>query len=144
MGDPAGRLQRLYAAPFTNRTFRPGLDGLAAAGVLRQLQLNGRVSLVEESRAEAVLAGVVRLYENDAIAFDPTDVGRRFRVRVYLATTLTDRRGGTPPVHREVVGEAFYTVGTTVSGTRAAEEDAVRRAVLDLAARLVTYLVDDL
>jgi len=142
--DPAGRVQRLYAAPFTNQTFRAGLDGLAAAAVLRQLQLTGGVTLVEESRAEHVLKGVVRLYENDAITFDPSDVGRRFRVRVYLTTTLTDRRGGTAPVQREVVGEAFYTVGSTATGTRAAEEEAIRRAVAELAARLVTYLVDDL
>jgi len=144
MMDPAGRVQRLYAAPFTNRTFRAGLDGMVAAAVLRQLQLNGGVSVVEESQAEHTLKGVVRLYENDAIAFDPTDVGRRFRVRVYLTTTLSDRRGGSPPVQREVVGEAFYTAGNSVSGARAAEEDAVRRAVAELAARLVTYLVDDL
>jgi len=144
MVNPEARVQRLYAAPFTNRTFRAGLEGLVAAAVLRQLQLNGGVSLVEEGRAGHVLTGMVRLYENDAIAFDASDVGRRFRVRVYLTTTLTDRRGGVPPLQREVVGEAFYTAGNTVSGTRAAEEEAVRRAVTDLAARLVSYLVDDL
>ena len=79
-----------------------------------------------------------------AIAFDASDVGRRFRVRVYVTSTLTDRRAGRLPVQRDVVGEAFYTVGSTLAGTRAAEEDAIRRAVGDLAVRLVSYVIDDL
>jgi hypothetical protein len=134
------RLQRLHVAPFANDTFRPGVNAVVAEAVLRRLQLDHRVAVVEEGGAEAVLAGAVRQYENEAVAFERVDIGRRFRVRLFVAATLVDRRGG-PTLRQEVVGEAFYTAAAAVTGTRAAEEDAVRRAAQDLAERLVAVLI---
>lgn len=138
-----GRTPRLHVAPFANSTYRPGIHALVSAAILRRLQLDRRLTVVDEPRAEAVLGGIVRAYENEAVAFERAEIGRRFRVRLVVTATLTDRRGGAPLRH-ELTGEAFYTAGTGVTGTRAAEEDAIQRAANDVAGRLVAVLIDDL
>jgi hypothetical protein len=145
---PAGSLSpdvtpRIHVAAFANSTFRPGMHALVGAAVLRRLYLDRRLALVEEPRAEVLLAGTVRGYENEAVAYEQAEIGRRFRIRIWVTATLTDRRGGRPVQH-EVLGEAFYTAGRGVTGTRAAEEDAVQRAASDVADRLVAILIDEL
>ncbi len=136
-------LPRLHVAPFANHTMRPGVHTLVGAAVLRRLQIDRRLTLVSEPQAEAVLTGAVNAYENEAVAYEQAEIGRRFRVRLFVTATVTDRRGG-PVVTHELAGEAFYTAGSGVTGTRAAEEDAAQRAASDVATRLVSVLIDEL
>jgi hypothetical protein len=96
---------------------------------------------VDEPAADAVLGGTVVSVQSDAVASDLTDVGRRFRVRIVFKGTL-QRPTGTAARVREITGEAFFTAGSGVVGARTAEDEAVQRASQDLAARLVTALVD--
>lgn len=137
-------IQRLHLAALTNDTFRPGLQGLVSAAILRRLQQGGRVQLAPPEAADAVLAGSLTAYQNDPIAFERADIGRRFRVRVILALRLTVRGGDKVLLKEDLVGEAFYTAGAGVVATRAAEEEATARAAQDLAARVVSRLMEGL
>jgi hypothetical protein len=141
-GTLAERPPRLHVSAFANNTYRPGVHALVSAAVLRRLQLDRRLAVVDEAGAEAVLKGAVQGYENEAVAFERAEIGRRFRVRLLVTATLVDRRGGAPVTH-ELAGEAFYTAGVGVTGTRAAEEDAIQRAAGDLADRLAAVLAGD-
>jgi hypothetical protein len=71
-------------------------------------------------------------------------VGRRFRVRLVFAMRLTERGGEKALLKEEIAGEAFYTTGSDVVGTRSAEEEAAQRAAQDLAAQVVTRLMEGL
>lgn len=137
-------IQRVHLAAITNSTFRPGIQGGVEAAVLRRLQFDGRVAVTGEADAEAVLSGQVVAYQNIPIAFDQSDIGRRFRVRIVLEMTLMDRRGAGVLLKEETVGEAYYTAGTGVVGTRSAEDEAIQRAVQDLATRAVARLMEEL
>jgi hypothetical protein len=143
-GSLPEEIQRLYVAPLTNGTFRPGLQGLVGAAILRRLQQDGRVRVASQETAKAVLGGALTAYENLPIAFDTNDVGRRFRVRLIFAMQVTEQAGGKVLLKEEIAGEAFYTTGTDVVGTRSAEEEADRRAAQDLAARVVAGLMEGL
>lgn len=140
-GSLQGDIRRLHVAAIRNDTFRAGLQGVVAAAVRRRLVTDGGFQLVDEPAAQAVLGGTVVNVQSDAVAFDLADVGRRFYVRIVMKATLRGP-GGTSERSREVLGEAFYTAGIGVVGTRTAEEEAVQRASQDLAARLVAGLVD--
>ena len=100
--------------------------------------------LAPPEAADAVLGGSLTAYQNDPIAFERADIGRRFRVRVTLALRLAERGGDKVLLKEEIVGEAFYTAGAGVVATRAAEEDATARAAQDLAGRVVARLMDGL
>lgn len=143
-GSLPAEIQSVSLAPLTNHTFRPGLQGLVGAAILRRLQQDGRVHVVSQETAEAVLTGDLTAYENIPIAFDPQDVGRRFLVRLVFAMQLKERGGEKVLLKEEVTGEAFYTTGSDVVSTRSAEEVAAQRAAQDLATRLVTRLAEGL
>ncbi len=135
--------RRLFVAAITNETFRAGLQGLVGAAIRRQLQFEGGVRLVEERGAGRVLSGRVTGYVSDGIGFDRQDIGHRFRVRLILQATVTPADGKGAPWNGEFIGETFYTAGTGVVNTRTAEDEAVRRAAQDLAARLVARLLEE-
>jgi hypothetical protein len=142
--DLPASLQRLHVAPVKNETFRPGLEGAITAAMLRQFRQDGRVQLAAQEAADGVLASRVVAYENLPITFTPFDVGRRYRVRVWLALELRARGQNTPMLEEQLAGEAYYLTGADVVATRTAEEEATQRAVRDLAARVVTRILDTL
>lgn len=143
-GNLPREIQRLHLAALANDTFRPGLQGLVSAAILRRLQQDGRVRLAPAEAADSVLDGSLTAYQNDPIAFERADIGRRFRVRVTLALRLREREGEKLLLQEEIVGEAFYTAGAGVVSTRAAEEEAAARAAQDLAARIVARVLEGL
>lgn len=143
-GNVPPEMQHLYVAPLTNGTFRPGLQGLVGAAILRRLRQDSRIHLVAEGAADAVLVGDLTVYENIPIAVDPNDVGRRFRVRVILAMQLKERSGEKMLLKEDITGEAFYTTGGDVVGTRSAEDEAAQRAAQELAARVMMRLIEGL
>lgn len=137
-------LQRLHLAALRNDTFRPGLQGFVGAAILQQLQQDGRIRVSPQESADAVLAGTITAYQNIPIAFDQSDIGQRFRVRLIMTMQLTGRSAEKVLLREEVYGEAYYTAGQEVTETRTAEQDAGFRAAQDLAARLVTRLLEGL
>jgi outer membrane lipopolysaccharide assembly protein LptE/RlpB len=143
-GSLPPEMHHLYVAPLTNGTFRPGLQGLVGAAILRRLRQDSRIHLVNQEVADAVLAGDLTTYENLPIAFDSSDVGRRFRVRVTFAMQLKERNGEKMLLKEEISGEAFYTTGSDVVGTRSAEDEAAQRAAQELAARVMMRLIEGL
>ena len=143
-GNVPPEVQHLYVAPLKNATFRPGLQGLVGAAILRRLQQDGRVHLVAQPVADAVLAGDLTAYQNIPITFDVNDVGKRFLVRVIFAMQLQDRSQEKVLLKEEISGEAFYTAGATVVETRSAEDVAAQRAAQDLAARVMMRLTEGL
>ncbi len=139
----AGQTPNLQVSPITNGTYKPGLDAVVSAAILRQLRLTGQGPSANRP-PDFVLSGSVINYENDAIASNPQDIGQRFRVRVTMQATLTPRTGGTPRLKENIVGQSFYTVGADVVGTRAAENDAAIRASQELARRLAARIMEEL
>ena len=143
-GSLPPEIQRLHLAALVNDTFRPGLQGLVGAAIIRRFQQDGRVHLSALEAADAILEGTLIAYHNDPVAFERIDIGRRFRVRLTLLLRLTGRDGKKVLLKDEIVGEAFYTAGNDVVATRSAEEEAAQHAARDLAGRVVTRLMEGL
>jgi outer membrane lipopolysaccharide assembly protein LptE/RlpB len=141
-GSPAGRRTLLVQA-IGNETLRPGLQGIAAAALLRQLRLQGVAGSTDAGSADLVLSGGITGYLNEAITFSSQDIGRRFRIRLVMSVTLTRPADGSIRLAETIVGEAFYTTGTDAVTTRNAEEEAVRRAAQDMASKLVSRILEE-
>jgi len=114
-----------------------------AAAIQRQLLLDARIPVVEEARADLILLGRVSAYGVEALAFDQSDIGRRFRVRVIATIVASSRTENRVRFQGNFWGEAYYTAADTVQAVRAAEEDAVRRAALDLAGQVASRLLEE-
>lgn len=134
----------LAIIPFTNATFRPHLQGAIASAVLGVLRRDPRIALAQQEVADLLLEGTIAAYANDGIGFDQKDIARRFRVRILLQAVLKERKSGAILAKEELFGEAFYTAGGSVTATQAAEEEAMARAVLDLAERVHLLIITGL
>jgi hypothetical protein len=143
-GSLPPEIQRLHLAALKNSTLRPGLQGIVGTAILGRLQQEGRIRTAPQETADAVLEGTISAYQNIPVAFEQGDIGRRFRVRLILNMQLKERNGEKVLLKDEVLGEAYYTAGTGVVTTRAAEEEAGLRAAQDLAVRVVTRLLEGL
>jgi hypothetical protein len=139
-GRPA---PRIHLAPFGNDTVRPGLHGTVAGAIQRQLLLDLRMPVVDAAQADLLLRGRVSGYGVEALAFDPSDIGRRFRVQVVATITASSRPENVVRFQGIFRGEAYYTAADTVQAVRTAEEEALRRAVQDLAGQVAARLLEE-
>jgi len=141
--SPPSNGGRVSVEAITNETMRPGIHAMVSAALLRQLRLQGVEGSAGPGPPDLVLSGSVTAYENDAIAFDSQDIGKRFRVRVTLLATLVNRGDGTVRLKETVAGEAFYTAGVGAVGARNAEDEAAGIAARDVASKLVARLLEE-
>jgi len=141
-GPPASGGQVSVGA-ITNETMRPGVQGIVAAALLRQLRLHGVLRTPDVSAPDLILSGGVTAYLNEPIAFDRQDIGRRFRVRVTLLSTLVARADGKVRFSEAITGEAYYTAGVGAVSALNAEDAALQIAAKDLASKLVARLLEE-
>jgi hypothetical protein len=127
-----------------NNTFRAGLQGQVGESLNQRFRADGRVQVRPSTEADAVIETLITGYVNEGVAWDPNGVARRFRVQVTAGLTLRDRRTYRVLINEGMVGEAYYTAGSGVGTTLAAEDDAARRAVRDLADRVAARIIEGL
>ena len=140
---PPSKGHQVSVEAITNETMRPGIHAMVSAALLRQLRLQGVGGVTGPGPPDLVLSGSVTTYDNDAIAFDSQDIGKRFRVRMTLLATLVGRNDGKVRLKEAVVGEAFYTAGVGAVGARNAEDEAASVAARDVASKLVARLLEE-
>ena len=128
--------------PITNSTFQAGLQGQLGEALHRRLLADGRVRVRPSTEADAVIETIITSYSNEGVAWDANGVARRSRVQVTAGMTLRDRKTYRVLISEGMVGEAYYTTGSGVGTTLAAEDGAARRAVRDLADRLATRIIE--
>ena len=141
-GTPGGE-RRVSVGAITNETMRPGVQGIVAAAILRQLRLHGVLRTPDAGVPDLMLSGGVTAYLNEPIAFDRQDIGRRFRVRVTLSSTLVGRADSKVRFTEAITGEAYYTAGVGAVSARNAEDEALQLAAQDLASKLVSRLLEE-
>lgn len=143
LSGPSSAGPRIAVEAITNETMRPGIQGIVGAAVLRQLRFHGVLGSSEAGPPTLILSGGVTGYQNEAIAFDRQDIGRRYRVRVTLLSTLTDRTDGTVRLKEAIVGEAYYTTGVGAVSVSNSEAEALNVAAQDVANKLVARLLEE-
>lgn len=141
-GTPASSRQVSVGA-IANETMRPGVQGVVAAALLRQLRLHGILRTPDAGTPDLMLSGGVTAYLNEPIGFDRQDIGRRFRVRVTLLSTLVGRTDGRVRFNEAITGEAYYTAGVGAVSARNAEDEALQFAAQDLASKVVARLLEE-
>jgi len=135
-------LRRIHVTVTNAGTFRPGLDStLAQVLTQRILSAGGRV-VAEETQADAAIKATITALERNPVAFDRTDLARRFRMVVVLDLQVVQRKDQAELTREQVRAEAYYSAPPGVTGTQVAEDEAVLRALRTLADQVVTRVVE--
>jgi hypothetical protein len=130
--------------PIGNSTFRSGLQGFLGEYLHQRFLSDGRVRLRPSTDADAIIETIITGYGNEGVAWDREGVARRFRVQVSAGITLRDRHSLRVLITDGIAGEAYYTAGSGIGTTLAAEEEGTRRALRDLADRVATRIIEGL
>ncbi|MFQ5882680.1 MAG: LPS assembly lipoprotein LptE [Candidatus Methylomirabilales bacterium] len=137
-----GRLKRIHLAVSNTGAFRPGLQAaLTHALTQRILGAGGRI-VEEETLADATIQANITALESNPVAFDAKDIARRFRMAVVLDLQVIQRKDQVELAKEEIRGEAYYTAPLGITGTQVAEDEAIHRALRDLADKVVTRVVE--
>jgi len=135
-------LQRIHVAVSNKGTFRPGLEtAVTQALTQRILSAGGRV-VADETQADATMKAAIVALENNPVAFDAQDIAQRFRLAVVVNLQVIQRKDKVELANEQVRGEAYYSTPPGITGTEVAQNDAIHRALRDLADKVVTRVVD--
>ena len=123
---------------------RPGLQTDVTQALTQRILTAGGLVVHEKSQADATMTATITALQNNAVTFSSTDIAQRFRVVVVVSLHVTQREGKVELANGQVQGQAYYSAPSGVTGTEVAENDAIRRAIRDLADQVVTRVVEPL
>ena len=135
-------LKRIHLDISSPGTSRPGMEAEARQALTQGILNAGGQVVAEKSQADATIkAAIVSLQENP-VAFDAQDIATRFRTVVLLDVEVVQHNGTVELAKERISGEAYYSAPAGITGTEAAAHDAIRRALRDLADKVVTRVAD--
>jgi len=137
-------LKRIRLEVSDTGSSRPGLQTDVTQALTQRILSAGGQVVLEKSQADATMTARITALENNAVAFDATDIAQRFLVVVVVDLEVTQRKGKVELAREQVRGEAYYSAPSGVTGTEVARSDAIRRAISDLADQAVTRVVEPL
>lgn len=135
-------LKRIHLDISNTGAFRPGVEtDFTQALARRILRAGGRV-VETQDQADVTMKATITNLQNNPVAFDAKDIAQRFRVVVVLDLEVTQRKDRLELAKEQVRGEAYYSAPSGVTGTQAAADTAIRRALRDLADQVVARVVE--
>jgi len=132
-------IKRVCIPTFENDTTRSGIEQEITTAVTEAFIADGRLSVVSEGEADAMLRGVIVKYEKGPLTFDRAQTVDEFRVEIVLAIEFEDLREG-KVLWKEDEFRAWksYVEGSEVGG----EDQAFKGITATLASDIVSRTVE--
>jgi outer membrane lipopolysaccharide assembly protein LptE/RlpB len=137
---PAG-IKTVHIPTLENRTQEPGIEDFVTQALTQAVVTSGLVRIARNAAdADATLEGQIIEYNLSSLAFDRTANVTQYRLRIALALTLRDLRKNEVLWRQERIEErADFNVAGQVSTNLSREEQAVRRAAVDVSRAIVSF-----
>jgi hypothetical protein len=129
---------RSIAIPtFINETYEAGIETIVTNALLAELVRDGRIKVVGEDEADAIMEGTVRSFSISSVAYDPTGVVLEYRTWVSLDVMVKrHKRGEVLWSKRGLTESDVYRVSSDVLLTEAEKERAIQKIATELARRI--------
>ncbi len=135
-------LRRIHLDISNPGTARPGIEAeVRQALTLGILNAGGQV-VAEKAQADATIKAAIIALQENPVAFDAQDIATRFRTVILLDVEVLQRNGTVELVNERISGEAYYSAPAGITGTEVAAHEAIRRALRDLADRVVMRVAE--
>ena len=135
-------LKRIHLDISNTGTSRAGMEAEVRHALTRGILNAGGQVVVDKSRADATIKGTITSLKEDPVAFDAQDIAQRFRVVITLNFEVIQQNGKAEVPREQVQGEAYYSAPAGITGTEVAANDAIRRALRDLADKVVARVAE--
>ncbi len=132
-------IKTVHIPVLQNRTQEPGIEDFITQALTQALVTSGMARIAGPQEADAVLEGAIVGYNLTSLAFDRTANVTQYRLQIALALQLRDRRTGEVIWKQDRIEErADFPVSGQVTQTLVREQDAVRRAAVDISRAIVS------
>lgn len=129
---PFPHIRSITVSPIKNATLKPGINQALQQALSEKFASGLRFRDGKGEGIDAILDGTITGYSSEGMAFDKADIARRFRLRITLRLSLFEKGGKALIKDEELHGEAFYTGSGDLVSLKAAEDDAMNRALANL------------
>ncbi len=128
---------------FRNRTLEPGVESAVTSGVVNAFTGSGKLKVVAQDEADAILDGEVVGYSLEGLAFDRNINVRAYRLRLVLNVEFRDVRRSAMLWRQEGLQETSdFQVAGHVSDTVARGQGAVLQAASEIGRKVVNLAVE--
>jgi hypothetical protein len=142
-------IRRVCVKNFRNETLQPRMEAMLASAVIKQIQLDGTYEVTDESRADAILQGMVTGIERVPSRAVRGNVlqASEFKLTITCFYRMYTARTGTVLDQKTVTGTTDFFVtaaskgaDTTTADSARDERQAIPLAVEDLAIRISSHI----
>jgi outer membrane lipopolysaccharide assembly protein LptE/RlpB len=133
-------IKTVHIPVLQNRTQEPGVEDFVTRALTEALVTSGVARIASSPElADGTLEGAIVGYSLTSLAFDRTTNTTQYRLQLALSLSLKDRRTGDVIWKQERIEErADFPVSGQVTQTLVREQDAVRRAAVDISRAIVS------
>ena len=134
-----GNIKTVHIPVLENRTQEPGIEDFSTQALTQALVTSGMARIAPSAeQADAVLEGQIVEYSLTSLAFNQSANVTQYRLQIALALTLRDRTKNVIWKQERIGERADFPVTGQVTTTLAREQDAVKRAAVDVARAIVS------
>jgi len=142
-GNLPDHIKTVAVPVFTNKTSTPAVESYLTSAIVEAYASNGRLRVVKQEEADAILDGEVVFYGIFPIAYDNVANVRLYRLIVTLNVRLREVKNNATLFEQQSLKEsADFQVLGAVSQTIGNEEGAVRAAAKEVARSIVSLTID--
>lgn len=136
-------IKRIDVGTFENKTFKYGLEDKLTDAVIGEFIVDGRLKVVSQARADALLTGVITEYVRVPLSYDANDLAEEYRVYLRVDVTMKDLTTGEVIwTQKGMEGSDSYWVSDKADRPVETEEEGIQRAVDDLARDIVNRAIE--
>ena len=134
-------IKLVHVPTLENRTQEPGIEDFVTSALTQAVVTSGRVRIARNAEdADAVLEGQIIEYNLSSVAFDRNTNATQYRLRIALSLTMRDLRRKEVLWKQDRIEErSDFQVAGQVSTNISREEQAVRKAAVDVSRAIVSF-----
>ncbi len=145
-GNLPEHIKTIAIPVFKNNTLEEGVEEVITNAVIEEFVSGGKLRLVSESKADAVLTGIIKTYKNkEAVTYDDQNNVSSYKLTVTVDIELRDLIEDTIIWETEALSEnADYRGGNDVGPTEEKdnENEALRELAEELAGKIRTLATE--
>ncbi len=142
-GNLPSHIKTVAVPMFRNRTLEPGVESAVTSGVVNAFTGSGKLKVVAQDQADAILEGEVVGYSLEGLTFDRNANVRAYRLRLVLNVEFRDVRQSAMLWRQEGLQETSdFQVAGQVSDTLARGQGAVLQAASEIGRKVVNLAVE--
>ena len=124
-------MKSVFIPVFENKTMEPIVEEELTPAVIREFLQDGRIEVVDRSRADMVLEGSVVSYKETPISFDASQNVLEYRIMVTTHIVLL-KNNSLSLWGKDITSTAEYAVSSDVMTTRVSKLSALREIARNL------------